>query len=426
MPRIEVHDLPATDSTARADRLIVVHFDELALKGGRRPYFVRKLTENLRKATARSGRIPVRSLYDRVLAGPIEPQHFHAAAEAISRQPGVAWYSEVQRLPAAPDSLPRIAAAYPGQLRPQSFAVRARRSNKGFPLTSAQINVELGGMIQGRTGWSVNLDEPDLAVHVDVTPQGIFTYSQKHPGPGGLPVGSMGKLVCLLSGGIDSPVAAYKMMCRGCRIVFVHFYNFGPQSHGVRRKLVDIVERLSAFQAHSRLYLVPFADVQSDLIAVVPPKRRMVAYRRAMLRMAAPIVAAERALGAIVGDSVGQVASQTLENLGAAYAAAPVPVFAPLIGENKKSIMDLARRIGTFEPSILPYEDCCQLLVSKSPDTKCRSEQFEGYEQQIALDEHCKGVIDRCERIELGWPVARNEHREPRIEAENSTAGAER
>jgi thiamine biosynthesis protein ThiI len=386
----------------QAGRLVVVHFDAVALTGGRRRYFARKLLENIRRAISSQGSFRVRSLYDRILIGPVSEERLAAVVRSISDLPGVAWYSRVQRLPVACESLPLIADSFSAGGRGRSFAVRTRRAKKDFPLVSTEINAQVGRMIQDRTGWTVDLDDPDLSVYVDVTPQGILTYSEKHAGPGGLPVGSMGKLVCLLSGGIDSPVAAYKMMCRGCRIVFVHYHNFGPQAQGVRRKLLEIVERLSLYQAHSRLYLVPFAEVQSNLIAAVPPKQRMVAYRRAMLRLAAPILEAERGLGLVVGDSVGQVASQTLENLNATYRAAGAPVFAPLIGDSKRTIMDTAKRIGTYEPSILPYEDCCQLLVSKSPDTRCRGEELEEYERQIALEDYCRGILEKSEVIEIG------------------------
>jgi thiamine biosynthesis protein ThiI len=204
-----------------------------------------------------------------------------------------------------------------------------------------------------------------------------------------------------LSGGIDSPVAAYKMMCRGCSVVFVHFHNFGPQSRSVRQKIIDLVRQLTRFQPMSRLYLVPFAKVQADLIAAVPARMRMVAYRRAMLRLATPIVETERAKGFIVGDSVGQVASQTLDNLQATWPATPFPVFAPLIGESKRATTELARRIGTFETSILPYDDCCQLLVARSPDVRCRLAEVTTCEAQLPLDQHFADVQSGIEVIEM-------------------------
>lgn len=383
-------------------RLIVVHFDEVALKGGRRRYFVNKLMENIRRACETAPPKKVRSLYDRILVGPVADQHFVSTIDAVSVLPGVAWYAEVTRVPASVDCLPVLAEEFSAARGHRTFAVRARRSKKDFPLNSSEINRDLGRMIQQRTGWSVDLENPEMSLYVDVTPQGILACSEKCKGPGGLPVGSTGKLICLLSGGIDSPVAAYKMMCRGCRVVFVHFHNSGPQAHGVRRKLIQIVEQLSRYQADSRLYLVPFAQAQSDLVAAVPPRRRMVAYRRAMLRMAVPILEAEKALGLVVGDSVGQVASQTLENLHATYTATEHPVLTPLIGEGKKAIMQQARRIGTYAASILPYDDCCQLMVAKSPDTSCSREQLEAYERELPMDDYRQQVLENAEVIDVG------------------------
>lgn len=403
------------------DKLIVVHFDEVALKGGRRRYFVRKLIQNIGRCSPILADVPVRSLYDRILVGPLSDEQGAVAQEALSVMPGVAWFSEVTRHPARVEALSAIAEefaelsrrvgfAHQSQKRRRakvgtahsiecacSFAVRTRRAKKDFPLVSVEINRELGRMIQDRTGWSVDLEHPDVTVYVDVTSQGMLTYAHKQRGPGGLPVGSTGKLVGLLSGGIDSPVAAYKMMCRGCRIVFVHFHNYGPQSASVRHKLIRLVEQLSRFQAASRLYLVPFADVQSELIAVVPPRMRMVAYRRAMLRLATPILRAEHAGGFVVGDSLGQVASQTLENLQATYPATDYPVLAPLIGESKRAIMEEAKRIGTYETSILPYDDCCQLLLAKSPQTRCTERQMSAFEETLNLDRHLEDVVQTAE-----------------------------
>lgn len=387
-------------------KLIVVHFDEVALKGGRRRYFVRKLIRNIYGYSPVLAEVRARSLYDRILLGPLSDEEFAAAQDLLAVMPGVAWFSPVRRLPPAVESLPEIAAEYPGSHAYRTFAVRTRRPKKDFPMTSMDVNRELGRMIQERSGWPVDLEKPDLTVRVDVTPQGILTYSSKRYGPGGLPVGSSGKLICLLSGGIDSPVAAYKMMCRGCRMVFVHFHNFGPQSRNVRDKLVRIVEQLSRYQGTSRLYLVPFAEVQSELVAAVPPRMRMVAYRRAMLKLAAPVVEAEHARGIVVGDSVGQVASQTLENLQATWCAAKSPVLAPLIGEGKKATMDLARRIGTYEPSILPYEDCCQLLVAKSPETRCTAQEMAAFEERLDLERHLESLIENAEVLDISPATA--------------------
>lgn len=382
--------------------LIVVHYDEIALKGGRRQLFEKRLAENVRDALSPWGRPAVQRLGDRLLIGPVAEEDFPAIAARLETTPGVAWFAQVAQLPAKAESLEQIAQQVAAEVQPpHSFQVRARRADKEFPLKSLEIERQLGRLIQQRTGWPVDLENAALTVHVDVTRHGILTYHQRRPGLGGLPVGSTGKLVCLLSGGIDSPVAAFKMIARGCQVVFVHFHNYTPDNAAVRRKIVRLVEHFLRFQPVSRLYLVPFARVQAHLIAAVPARVRMVAYRRAMLRLAEPIVAKEKARGFILGDSLGQVASQTLENLQATYPATDYPVFAPLIGESKRAIIELARQIGTYETSVLPYDDCCQRLAASSPQTRCSREQMAAWEERLALDEHLEQLAAETEIVEF-------------------------
>jgi len=400
--------------------LIVVHYDEIALKGGRRRLFVRQLVRNIRRASAPLAEAPVCVLHDRILLGPLSGDAADAALHRLADLPGVSWYAPVRQLPLAVESLESVAESAVGakwssekgsdplnrggltpfrigSKSPASFRVRARRSNKEFPLKSNEIEREVGRMIQERTGWPVDLDGAELTVHVNVVADAILTYRDKIRGPGGLPVGSTGTLVALVSGGIDSPVAAYKMMCRGCRVVLVHFHNFSPDAVGVRRKLIELARDLARYQPVSRLYLVPFAKVQADLVAAVPPRMRMVAYRRAMLRLATPILEKERGHGFVVGDSVGQVASQTPENLRATYPATPYPVFAPLIGDTKQSIMRLAREIGTYETSIQPYDDCCGLLLARSPETRCTLEEIAACEERLPIEQHYEDVREETE-----------------------------
>jgi thiamine biosynthesis protein ThiI len=378
----------------------VIHYDEIALKGGHRSFFERHLIDNVRHALRPWVSPKCRRLSGRILLSGLPDAHFPAIMDRLAEVPGIAWFSRVEMLAPTVDALHAIAAASAELPAPAAFRVRARRANKRFPLDSQEIGRLVGARIQERTGWRVDLERADLTIHIDVMTEGILTYRDRRAGLGGLPVGASGTVLCLLSGGIDSPVAAFKMMCRGCRVAFVHFHNFGPDSPAVRRKIVGLVERLARFQPLSRLHLVPFARVQADLIAGVPPKMRMVAYRRAMLRLATRIAETEKARAIVVGDSVGQVASQTLENLGAAYAATPLPVLAPLIGDGKQAITRTARQIGTFETSILAYDDCCQRLVARSPETKCTVPQIGACEDRLPLDRHYD-ALEQTEVIEV-------------------------
>jgi thiamine biosynthesis protein ThiI len=201
----------------------------------------------------------------------------------------------------------------------------------------------------------------------------------------------------LLSGGIDSPVAAFRMIRRGARVVLLHFHNYTRYQERVRRKLLDLAEVLNRYQLGTRLYIVPFAEIQSALVAAIPAPVRMVAYRRAMFRSAALVLEREKAKAFVTGDSLGQVASQTLDNLRAIYGAAEVPVLAPLIGEDKQDIVAMARRIGSYEISIRPYEDCCSFLVARRPDTRVRTRDLEARETHIPIEELAKRAVEEAE-----------------------------
>ncbi len=394
-------------------KLIIAHYDEIAMKGGNRRYFERKLARNIQRCSPVLADVAVQPIHDRILIGPVAADAWDELKLRFSEMPGLSWFAEVRRLPAEVDALNDVADEFCDPNGPRTFRVVTRRADKQFPLNSVEINRQVGRMIQDRTGWDVDLKQPDISVHVDVTRYCILVYHSRHRGLGGLPVGTGGKLVCLMSGGIDSPVAAFKMMCRGCSVVLVHFHNLGHHAARVRRKVIRLAEQLGRFQPVCRLYLVPFAAVQTDLVAAVPPELRMVAYRRAMIRLATPILKREGARAFVTGDSVGQVASQTIENLSATYAVATYPILAPLIGESKRAIVELAQQIGTYETSILPGEDCCQYLVAKSPETKCAAAELAGYEQRFPLDHHRDAVLREAERVEFKQWKRTGEIREP-------------
>ena len=223
-------------------------------------------------------------------------------------------------------------------------------------------------MVAG-TQARVSLDRPDLTIHVEVLPRDIYFSYGREAGPGGLPVGVSGNVVVLLSGGIDSPVAAHRLMKRGCRAVFVHFHSFPFQDATSRAKAADLVQCLTRFQYHSRLYLVPFGEVQREIVAGAPGPLRVVLYRRFMARIAAEIARREDAKALVTGESLGQVASQTLENLAVIEEAVEMPVLRPLIGSDKEEIVQQARALGSYQISILPDQDCCSLFVPRHPAT---------------------------------------------------------
>jgi thiamine biosynthesis protein ThiI len=253
-----------------------------------------------------------------------------------------------------------------------SFRISARRADKRFPLNSQQINTEVGAHVQELTGKRVDLAHPELNIHLEVMPGETFLYLRKIEGAGGLPVGAGGVVVALLSGGIDSPVAACRMMRRGCRVIFVHFHSFPYLNRKSQDKAQELARHLTRRQYESLLYLVPFGDVQKEVVVQAPAPYRVVLYRRLMLRIAARFAGRHGAGALVTGESLGQVASQTLENISAIEQAVDMPVLRPLIGMDKNEISEQAMAMGTYQTSIIPDQDCCQLFTPRQPVTRSR------------------------------------------------------
>jgi thiamine biosynthesis protein ThiI len=268
-----------------------------------------------------------------------------------------------------------------------SFRVSARRADKRFPMTSPQIERELGGRIKQARGWRVNLDEPDLTIHVELLTDQAFYFFGKERGPGGLPTGTAGRVVCLLSGGIDSPVAAHRMMKRGCAVTFVHFHSYPILSRASQEKVRELINLLTTWQHRSRLYLVAFGEIQQQVVLSVPAPMRVVIYRRLMMRIAEAIANDRRAQALVTGEVVGQVASQTLENLSVIGSVVKLPVFRPLIGMDKDEITAEATKIGSYPISIIPDQDCCTLFTPRNPLTRARLADIEVAEQALPVDE---------------------------------------
>jgi thiamine biosynthesis protein ThiI len=247
------------------------------------------------------------------------------------------------------------------------------------------MNRVLGAHVLSRHPTRVSLEHPELNVHVEVLPGQAFVYADRRPGPGGLPVGASGTVAALLSGGIDSPVAAWRLMKRGCRVVFVHFHSVPYLPDVSRGKARELVRRLTAWQYESRLYLVPFGEIQRAVVLAVPGPARVVVYRRLMLRIAEALARRVGALALVTGESVGQVASQTLHNLARVDEVADLPVLRPLIGMDKLEITAQAQSLGTYEVSIEPDADCCTLFVPKHPDTRMSREDVRALEARLDL-----------------------------------------
>ena len=287
------------------------------------------------------------------------------------RIPGVAYFSLGYSAPKDVAAIGRRAVDLLADRPFTRFGVKTKRADKDFPMTSEEISREVGAAIlKGLDGKQVDLRFPDLWLHIELTGREAMLYTEKVPGPGGLPVGSSGRVMVSLSGGIDSPVAAYMLMKRGCRGIFAHIRNETQYASGVTDKIEQLVQTLSAYQLRSTLYQVPFGELQRHIIAFVPADHRMIIYRRCMMRILNRLARPEGAKAIVTGDAVGQVASQTLDNLHCIHSASQLPVLAPLVGMNKEETVTLAKEIGTYEHSILPYPDCCSFMIAPHPETR--------------------------------------------------------
>lgn len=371
---------------------VVVHYQEIALKGKNRPWFVARLVRNLRQATED---LDVRSV--RVLMGRIEivlgpAAEWPVVRHRLSRVFGVGNFAKAGRARLDVDAITAEILKDLGDQQADTFRVSARRADKRFPLTSPEIEREVGGRIKEARGWRVNLGHPQLTIHVEALTDEAFYFFGKHKGAGGLPVGSSGRVVCLLSGGIDSPVAAWRMMRRGCRVLFVHFHSYPVLSRASQEKVRELAGLLTEYQYSSRLLLIPFAGIQQQVILTVPPPLRVVLYRRLMMRIAEDVAHRHRARALVTGEVVGQVASQTIENLNRINEVVRLPVLRPLIGMDKDEITAEAERLGTYPISIIPDQDCCTLFTPKHPATKARQIDVERAEASLPVQE----MVDRA------------------------------
>lgn len=377
---------------------VLIRYHEIALKKGNRQYFTELLKRNLLAAVKDLGAKEVRSLPARLLLTFKNEIDRQILIQRIGAVFGVANFSIVERTARDIEVLKTRILESLDATHFASFRVDTQRGDKTFPLTSPEINRQLGAAVQAKSGARVDLENAEFTVTVEVLPRDAFFGFDKIAGAGGLPVGASGRVVSLISGGFDSPVAAYRMMQRGCRIVFVHFHSAPYQDKTSQEKVRELIKILTRHQFLSRLYLVPFGEIQRQIVAAVARPLRVVLYRRMMLRIAEAIARREKAKALVTGESLGQVASQTLDNMAVIQQAARLPILRPLVGMDKQEIIDQSRRIGTFEISSVPDQDCCQLFVPKHPATKARFSDVESDEEKFDVKDLTRsGVENACE-----------------------------
>jgi len=383
---------------------VLIRYHEIALKKGNRSYFTELLKRNLLAAVKDFGAKEIRSLPARLLLTFKNDVPVAALIERVATVFGVANFSIVERTMRDIDALrSRILDSLNGA-HFESFRIETQRGDKSFPLTSPEINRQLGAAVKEKSGARVDLENAEFTVTVEILPRDAFFGFNKIPGAGGLPVGASGRVAALISGGFDSPVAAYRMMQRGCRLIFVHFHSAPFQDKTSQEKVRQLLNVLTRHQFNSRLYLVPFGEIQRQIVASVARPLRVVLYRRMMLRIAEAIARKEKAKALLTGESLGQVASQTLDNIAVIEQAARLPILRPLVGMDKQEIIDQARRIGTFEISSIPDQDCCQLFVPKHPATKARFRDVEADEARFDVNDLLRYGVDNALMEEFYFP----------------------
>ena len=386
---------------------IVVHYQEIALKGRNRPWFISRLVHNMRVATADLDVRQVRPLVGRieVILGP--GVAYDQVRERLERVFGIANFAPAGRTILDIEALTAAILADLGGREVSSFRVSARRADKRFHLTSPQIEREVGGRIKMARGWRVDLAEPELTIRVEALASEAFYSFGKDRGPGGLPTGVSGKVVSLLSGGIDSPVAAWRMMKRGCTVVPVHFHSHPFLSRASQEKVRELAELLTRYQLRTRLYLVAFGEIQRQVVLSVPASLRVVIYRRLMLRIAECIARQNGARALVTGEVIGQVASQTLDNMSVIASASSLPILRPLVGMDKEEIVAQAERLGTYPISIVPDQDCCQLFTPRNPSTRARLSDVEAAEQSLPLEKLVEEAAAGAEVEQHRFPPSR-------------------
>ncbi len=370
----------------QAENLILIHYHEVGLKGKNRGRFENQLISNVNKTLKNIEIGPIRRISGRIYVELTPESPVGVIRERLGWVFGIANYSEALRVDNDIEQIRQAAWAAAQKTTFGSFKIATRRSDKTFPFNSDDINRDVGAYVQERSQADVRMTDPDLTCFIEVTTSGTFVYAEKFPGPGGLPVGSNEKAVSLISSGIDSPVASYKIMKRGVTLSFVHFHSQPYTNRNSERNVEELVKHLMRHQFKAKLYSVPFVEIQRHIMQHGIEGYRVILYRRAMLRIAEAVARRERAHCLVTGDNVGQVASQTLMNLKAIEDVTLYPVLRPLAGDNKDEIVEQAKKIGTYEISIEPYEDACTVFIPKHPTTRAKLDDIHKTEAEMDLD----------------------------------------
>ena len=384
------------------EELLSVHYAEVGLKGKNRVFFEKRLVNNIKLALRGTGYAEVERLHDRILVHLGQSTDITEVKRRLRQVMGIAHFELSCR---TEREITAIKAAALRQIQNGCYAslkVETRRTDKTFPLTSPQVSAEVGGYLVEETGTRADMHHPDVVCWVKITHNAAYISTEKIPGIGGLPVGVSGKVLVMLSGGIDSPVAAWQLIKRGAKAVFIHFYSYPYTDKASLEKVIELTQILAVSNYRSTVYLIPFAELQQVIVAATPTPFRVLLYRRMMTRIAERVAAMENAEALVTGESLAQVASQTLTNLRTIEAIADIPILRPLIGEDKAEIIEKAQRIGTFDVSTRPHQDCCSLFVPKHPATRASLTDLAAAESGLDIDALVEDALNNLEKQIIG------------------------
>ena len=378
---------------------VICHYSEIALKGGNRSFFERKLVENIKKSINSEFVLDIKKMSGRILIVLSDSAIKSEIEESLKRVFGISNFLFCIKTKSTIEDISRELTLILEKEKFKTFRITTKRSEKNTPNTSQQINEQVGANIFNHfKDISVNLENPDINCFVEIVEGSAYISIKKIQGLNGLPVGTGGKVVLMLSGGIDSPVAGFMAMSRGLNIILVHFHTYPETSQNSIEKVKEISKILSKYQPRTKLYLVPFAKIQKQIFLSINPKLRVIFYRRLMFKIAQEIAKKEKALGIVTGESIGQVASQTLENINATQNGIAMPIIRPLICYHKDDIIEKARQIKTFDISILPHDDCCSRFLPKHPEIRAKIEDVLAEEKKLNIDLMIKEALNEIEK----------------------------
>jgi thiamine biosynthesis protein ThiI len=377
----------------------VVHYAEIAIKGKNRPIFERTLIENIVKAIKGLKADGVKRRYGRIIVNLKEDSIIEEIETRLKEVPGISSFSPAYKTTHDIEKIKETSLKLLNEVDSKSFYIKVKRSFKQFPLKSPELARLLGAHLAVVKGKIVDFVTPETTLFLEVIENGTFIYNKKIKGIGGLPVGVSGKVMVLLSGGIDSPVAAFLTLKRGCKNIYIHFHSEPYTKESSRKKVEELAKYVSKFQNETKIYMVPLIDIQKEIMLKTEKKYRIILYRRFMFRLAEAFARKSKAKALVTGENLGQVASQTIENIHAIHSTINMPVIQPLITFDKQEIINLAEEIGTFETSIIPHDDCCSLFTPKHPATKAELKKVIEEEEKLDVENLIRETIKKTEKV---------------------------